>query len=37
MYYMRKMYVKIQLNYCKHISEIVFERVPNSKPYTWES
>jgi len=32
MYYLRKMFVKIQLDYCKHISKIVFERVPNSKP-----
>jgi len=32
MYYLRKMCVKIQLDYCKHISKIVFELVPNSKP-----
>jgi len=32
MYYMRKMYVKIQVDYCKHISKIVFERATNSKP-----
>jgi len=30
------MYLKIQLDYCKHVSKIAFERVPNSKPDVWE-
>jgi len=36
MYCMRKIYVKIQLDYCKDISKIAFERVTNSKPDIWD-